>query len=295
MGNKILRFIEDVGQNIRSNKLFNRLLVAISLIYPIVLIIISWKDIVEIDFFAFFKTLLICFFIYCVSLIMQFLCWFLFINGNKENILEDLSVYLSALLMRRMPGGFWHWVGRSTLYVNPGNEKTSNVSSGNLIEWITLILVGMSSYLIFGGNPWGIIILGIAYLFLLYCFTRRKFKKVYIYVFPIIIISLYLLCWALGGYILAMLGNRLSPDSTLQINQYISFWSLTGASSTLLFFLPGGLGIREVSLTYLLNPYLAFSQIILLALELRLVFLFSELILGGIGLAMNRSIIKKKR
>ncbi len=295
MGNKILRFIDNIGQNIRSNKLFNRLLIAISLIYPIVLIIISWKDIVEIDFFAFIKTLLICFLIYCVSLIFQFLCWFLFINGNMENMLEDLSVYLSALLMRRMPGGFWHWVGRSTLYVNPDKEKTSNISSGNLIEWITLILVGMSSYLIFGGHLWGIIFLGIAYLFLLYRFTRKRVEKIFIYLLPIIVISLYLLCWTFGGYILSMLGNRLAPDSTLQINQYISFWSLTGASSTLLFFLPGGLGIREVSLTYLLNPYLAFSQIILLALQLRLVFLFSELILGGIGLAMNRSIINKKR
>lgn len=292
---KIFKAIHDFSEKIRSNRLFKNLLIAISLIYPIALIIISWHDIVEIDFLAFLKSLLICFIIYCVSLIIQFFCWFILINGNKNIIFEDLSVYLSTVLMRRIPGGFWHWVGRSTLYINSDQEKTTNISSGNLIEWLTLILVGVSSYLVFGHHFWGIVFLGVAYFILLYHLSKNNPIKIFLFFLPLIVILLYMLCWILGGILLAILGNNLSSDLSLQLSQYISFWSITGASNTLLFFLPGGLGIREVSLSYLLNPYFKFSQIILLALQLRIVFLCSDLILGTIGLTMNRSINKEKR
>jgi uncharacterized membrane protein YbhN (UPF0104 family) len=75
--------------------------------------------------------------------------------------------------------------------------------------------------------------------------------------------------------------------------QAIWLWSLTGGSSQLVFFVPGGSGVRELILAWALQPHLAAASSILIGLLIRVSFILGDIIWGSIGLFISLGINRR--
>ena len=100
--------------------------------------------------------------------------------------------------------------------------------------------------------------------------------------------------WFLGGMILYLLMIAVQ-GSGANIAESTAIWAIAGGVSMLMIILPSGLGIREVSLAFLLRPYAPLSIAILIALLIRLTFSLADVLWGAIGWLISRGVIKMER
>ncbi len=110
--NKIRDFLAKIISTIKGNRLLGTILTILSIIYPIILISLSWTEIKKIETInptiVLSSTIL-----YIISTFIQMLNWILILKGQFIKIHSDIRIYFKTLLMQRLPGGFWQWVGKS--------------------------------------------------------------------------------------------------------------------------------------------------------------------------------------
>jgi hypothetical protein len=110
---------------------------------------------------------------------------------------------------------------------------------------------------------------------------------------------MYMLAWMAGGLILYMFAyvTQLSLPASEGYTQ-ITFlrcfwaWAIAGGSSLLMVFIPAGLGVREITLTWLLAPYLPFSAILLVAIIIRLTYAAADMMWGTLGMLFSLRLLK---
>jgi hypothetical protein len=100
--------------------------------------------------------------------------------------------------------------------------------------------------------------------------------------------------WFLGGLILYLLMTGVETSS-LSVTESTAIWAISGGVSMLMIILPSGLGIREVSLALLLQPYASLSIAILVALLIRLTFSVADVLWGAVGWLVSRGIIQMNK
>jgi len=288
ISNKII-FILNKLKRIQRNKWFGRMLLIFSFFYPIGLIYLSWEEIKELKWDSLFYSFSISFLLYLVSLLFQSLNWSIIVNGNLSDFIHDSEIYFRTVLMRRLPGGFWHWLGRINFYNVDDIKDKNKIIRANVSEWGALILTGISTFLFVKNYIAGILSFIITFAVLLILRIHAHGRSFNDFLWGLFLVCSYTICWILGGLILNILTSDMILINSLPLKVAFSTWALTGTTGTLVFFLPSGIFIREFSLTALLLPYLGISNIILLALLLRLIFTFSDIIgslmgLGGIRL-----------
>jgi hypothetical protein len=287
-----IRKLSEIIVKIRANKTVNTLLIVFSYLYPIILTAISWRDIGELDLSNFSNPFLISLFYGFVSLILQAVNWNFIVSRNFSKPINNIEIYFKTLLMRRLPGGFWHWHGRLNLYNNSNTQPTKKISKANAVEFLGLIFSGVITYLLVEYMFLGLVVLIFSYL-ILFFLTQEKHKVLSNYLIPFFLILSYIVCWLMGGYILHTLFNYVSPGQMLGLSTAISFWVITGTIGTIFFFMPITGLFRELTLTALLSNYLDFSKIILLSLLIRLTLYICDVILSLVVLGIAS--INKKR
>jgi uncharacterized membrane protein YbhN (UPF0104 family) len=72
-------------------------------------------------------------------------------------------------------------------------------------------------------------------------------------------------------------------------------WSFTGSLGMLVTMLPSSLGVREISLVWFLQAKLTPSVALLIALMLRIIYTFADVVLGGIGWLISSLILRMCR
>ena len=271
---------------LRKNKIVTVSLTIISIIYPFVLIVLSWDEIKKIDQIN-ISLIIFSIIFYLVSAIIQFLNWILILRRKFNYFKLDLKIYTQTILMQRLPGGFWQWIGRIQLY----NEKSS-ISAKRLLnsityERISLILSGGICYLFIVNRLIGIT--GALFLIsILAIWSKEKFSLgIHAILFSTFQVVSYIICWVLGGIILWQITRVLVPLNFLSIIEAISIWSLTGSIGLILFFIPASLGIRELTLSAFLMPQFTFSETILISLFMRIIFFLADIILVIISLLIS--------
>jgi len=272
------KFSETISK-FRANKTINTILIVFSYLYPIILIAISWRDIGALDLSNFSNPFLISLFYGSVSLILQAVNWNFIVNRNFSKPIKNIEIYFKTLLMRRLPGGFWHWHGRVNLYNDTSTQPTKKIPKANAVEFLGLIFSGAITFLLIEHIFFGLVISLFSFL-LLFFLTREKNKTLSNYLIPIFLILSYIICWLMGGYILHTLFNYVSPTPNLGLTTAISYWVITGTIGTIFFFMPITGIFRELTLTALLSNYLDFSKIILLSLLIRLTLYICDVILS---------------
>lgn len=211
---------------------------------------------------------------------------------NVKNLRRHIKVYCYTNLARRIPGFLWYVAGRAYLYRRDGVNLIP-ISSASAIEMILIILSGLISYLVWGLSywpahlSWGLVLgIGVG----LVAVHPRVFRWVlgklgyadtvgyirYRDVSSWLII--YASIWLLGGLTLLSVIYAIQPVDLTQSPGIIAAWSLSGAVSTLVVFLPAGLGVREATLSVLLLPFIPAPLAVTVALIMRVLLTLYEIV-----------------
>jgi glycosyltransferase 2 family protein len=237
-----------------------------------------------------------------VAFILNALAWYCISKafGSQVGFWKDLEIYGLSTIVRRLPGIIWQLVGRTYLYRQAQTTLTVPVW-GSVWEFIIQISSGvllMSLMLLlsprlrteFPGSMWALLLLiPIGWMLL----RPKDILTLMKYIAPNITgkpnltrqhiwtwSGLYVLSWALGGVILFFLIHALvfQPWSLLPV--CIGLVATSGVLTLLLRFIPGGLGIRDISLLLLLELYIPSPIAVASVLMFSLGLLLGELLIA---------------
>lgn len=270
------------------------ILSAAALIYVVVLLFISRSQIMQIHWNTYLIASLYSLGLYLLSLVVQFFNWSRILSFHRRITWEDVSIYSRTILMRRLPGGIWHWIGRAALYSDSA-EKISKkvVMLANFLEWAILLLLagGFVSLGLAQLHPiirmiilitslaiaiW----LGIAWQPSSTSYNRRLAESMLWLIF-------YSIAWILGGVIVYLFTHATGGKNGVDLFKSTWIWAATGGSSLLLVIIPAGLGIRELTLTFLLKPFLPPTEAISIAVLIRVTFTLADILWGMLGLGIS--------
>jgi hypothetical protein len=219
---------------------------------------------------------------------------------------RDIAIYSRVLLMRRLPGGMWHWVDRTAMYTGATTVSGRVVMLANFLEWSILLILAIAIAVV--GWPGshallrGTISLSLALLalFLAYTWQPNERRKITRLTESVLWLGLYITAWIAGGLILYLFGHTTQQAVDLSMGSYqpLSFarsfwaWAIAGGSSFLLVFIPAGLGVREITLTWLLMPNLPVSGIILVAILIRVTYALADMVWGSLGMFLSIQVLR---
>jgi hypothetical protein len=201
--------------------------------------------------------------------------------------------------MRSLPGGAWHWVGRISMYSGTTEVPARVVVLGNFLEWALLILAGAAITLAFtthlllrvllvsvclGAGLW----LAVAWQ----PAARRPLVKLAEGALWLVLDGI---AWISGAWILYLFVHAVGSQAPFGFWEALRIWTFAGSLSMLIIFLPSSLGIREVSLVWLLQPYQEVSLAILVALLIRVIFMFADIFWGFAGWGVSQLFLSRSR
>lgn len=253
---------------------------------------IAWQD----YWLAGLISILLC----LISHTLQFVVWIRLIADQHRLGWDDLQYYARFLMLRRLPGGIWQWVGRTSMYAGSEDLSSGAVITASFLEWFLLLLVGGS--LIIAGIPslplpilvllCGLII-GLA-VYLSYQWqlkTKTTLRRLSTGLFWIL---LYGSAWVLGGAIILILSSPgLQSSNTMDLFRATWIWATAGCIGALIIFLPAGLGIRDITLVALLQPYLPTTNAVVVSILMRLILTLGDILWGFLGSLISSYMIHK--
>jgi hypothetical protein len=228
------------------------------------------------------------FIIYTFDLTLAVLGWSLIVSklAGFSNFRKNLKIYCYSNIASRLPGTVWYIVGRAYLYEQQGIAK-SVISIGSLLEMVLIILSGILTYFLFLPflspvsalrNPLPLIAVLLLGLLLTHPVTLRAILKRFArtkapyglrYQDTLVWLGIYVIVWTVGGLVLYSAINVFYPLPLTQLPGVIGAWTLSGVAASLVFLIPSGLGIRELTLSFLLSYYIPAPLAIVVALGMR--------------------------
>jgi len=239
-------------------------------------------------------SIVLSFVFYSCALALAILGWSLIASRmtNVQDLKRHSKVYCYTNLARRIPGFLWHIAGRVYLYRRDGVDIVP-ISAASAVEMVLIILSGLISYALWnlGRWParwrWGLVLgisVGMAMIHpSVLRWVLRKVRRADImehiqYRDVSIWLIIYVSVWLLGGLTLLSVIYAIQPVDLGQAPGIIAAWSLSGAVSTLVVFLPAGLGIREATLSVLLLPFIPAPLAVTVALAVRILLTLYEVV-----------------
>jgi len=278
----------------------SRILVIGAFAFIAILLVQSWPQVKAISWRSYVPIFLISLGIYAVSLLLQMSVWLHMLSYQHKLSWQDMEIYSQTVVMRRIPGGIWHWVGRSTSYMADSDVGLKRILLANFLEWILIIVSAGIVYAVFATEVSLLVrsILLVISVALGIALANTWFPKDQALVRRTVHALYWLLAfscsWILGGVILHLLINA-GDYSGVGFTQSISIWSLAGGVSALTIVAPSGFGIQELSLGILLSPFAPLSYVILVALLLRLIFTMADVVWGSGGWLVSHALLEHQR
>jgi hypothetical protein len=257
----------------------------------------NWRELAQYEWTIDYRCLLASSAIYPVSFILIASVWSLVISrlSGFSDYCGNLQIYCYSGLTKYIPGTFWYVLGRAYFYEKKGIAK-SLTALGSLWELALAIFSGLVVYLpvtiyshqVYAGPlnyllllllPLGFIILyptGLSALLKYLSKGQSENIRLIRWRDSLAWIALYAFAWLLGGLAFYLQANMIFPVPLAYLPAVASFLVISGVISHLAFFIPAGLGIREVSLSLLLSAYVPFGIAVVIALVFRLWMTLSE-------------------
>ena len=251
----------------------------------------NWQELTQYKWSIDYRYLLASSAIYPFSFLLVASVWSLVIGrlAGFSNYIDNLQIYCYSGLTKYIPGTFWYVLGRAYFYEKKGVPKPLT-ALGSLWELALAVFSGLlvylplticsrrthadpTNYLLLLLVPLGFVVLyprglrtvlkrilrrGVADIGLIR--SRDAFAW----------IALYACAWLLGGLAFYLLVNMIFSVPLAHLPAVASFLVISGVIGHLAFFIPAGLGIREVSLSVLLSSYVPFGIAVVIALVFRL-------------------------
>jgi hypothetical protein len=280
-------------------KWLGRILTIIALAYVSVILVQNWSHLQQVDWRKYLFVILISFFIYLASLLLQLTIWLRMLSAHHRVGWQDVQIYMRTVMLRQIPGGVWHWLGRSSMYGATTSVSTRYVLLANFIDWCLLMSGAIAAYGVFSKTTHiGIRIFiflisaGFSVIIANYWFPKRQSK--YAVFEGTIWTIIYIVSWFLGGILLFLL-IQIEAASPISVSNALIIWIIAGGISGVAIIIPSGLGIRELSLAVLLQPYMSVAQSLLLAIILRFTFTMSDIIWGACGWGIGKIVQQSQK
>jgi hypothetical protein len=278
----------------------------LAFVYLAALIIVSRESIQEVQWQRYWLPFVLSILIYLASLLIQFTVWSRLVSFHHRTSWRDLAIYFRVLLMRRLPGGVWHWVDRTAMYTGTTSVPAKVVMLANFLEWTMLLLLAgaFASLGWLNWAPWLRLSLAMtliaAALYLGVAWQPTGRRGLWRMIESLFWVILYTLAWMAGGLILYLFVHTAQAGMDLNSAGYqpLSYlrsvwaWAIAGGSSQLMVFIPAGLGIREITLTWLLSPNLPLPSILLVAIVIRLTYALADVVWGALGMLFSLRLLK---
>lgn len=281
-------------------KWLGQALTAAAFVYIVVLLVYSGFQVQEINWRLYWQAGLISLVLYFISLLIQFFVWLRMISFHNKTGWQDVVIYTRVILLRRLPGGVWHWVGRTAMYTEATAIPGRVIMVGNFIEWAMLILVaiaiviaGLDFLSVYLRLPLSLAALSLAGIL---GYSWQPASKHYFWrsAEAFLWVAIYAGAWLLGGLIFYTFFLASGGEGLTWVRAWW-VWAVSGGSGMVLFIVPGGSGIREVLLTWVLNPYLPPAAVILMAVLIRILYILGDVIWGSLGLLLGLVISRNKK
>lgn len=271
----------------------------------------NWQEIRDYHWRFNYSYLLLAAIALLLAFISNVVGWTLIIGrlGGPRDFRKNVEIYCLAAHGKRLPGLVWYVAGRAYLYEREA-VPVSMIVQGSVWEMVLQLLSGLIVYAILlplyqksQYTSFNYLLLAAIPLFLLTLFPS-VFQRLLRWlgrgqrVTEIVQVSwrdkmlwfiVYLLGWLAGGLILYFLAGAVSVVSLSLLPACWGFVALSGIVSAMAFFLPGGAGARDVSLSLLLSSYVPLPVAIALALLFRVWILVGETVLLTLFWGATRS------
>ena len=252
----------------------------------------------KINWEAYGGTVLVVLGIYLICLIIQFFAWAKIISFHREVNWQDVDIYARTILMRSLPGGAWHWIGRISMYSSETKVPTRIVLLANFIEWGLLTLSGAGIFFLTLPLPClGFFLASITFsaaLALAIGWQPATKKLLPRFIQGSLWIILYSMVWFLAAAILYLLVYAVAGPNQLNGWDALRTWTFTGSLGLVVTMLPSSLGVREISMVWMLQDKLSSPGVVLLiALMLRIIYTLADVIWGLVVWFISFLVLRK--
>jgi glycosyltransferase 2 family protein len=278
-------------------RVLHALIVPISLLCMALLIMGQWRQIADISWSIDSQLLILSLIGLIVLFFIDAFGWHLILRslGQRITAKQSIRVWILSSLTRYLPGGFWPYVSRASLATEHGVGIASS-SISLYIETLLLVAsalaVGFPALMGAAGlhvHPALVLLVILACgallhpksISLLYFIPGSIGKAIATVRLPRLshIIGLYIyyvLFWAIFAVVFVCFVNAIYPTPTSYWTHIGSTISLAFAIGFVLVFFPGGIGIREAALYFLLQPLLPHTACLLVSIGSRLWIMLGE-------------------
>ena len=222
--------------------------------------------------------------------------WMMNTLSKKLSFATHFRYFAVSNVAKRLPGTIWYIASRAHFYRAEGiDPKLTSLASGMelLVSTIASILVSLvfSFTLLTESRSNLLTVTGLFIICGLLLHPRTftwvgKLLKVEIaqlrYFTILKWIGLYCFNWIVAGCLLFTIGSSITPLPVWQLPYFIGSFSVVGALSTVVFFLPSNFGITEVGLSLFLSRILPAHVAVAIAVSFRLLVTFYDVIWAGI-------------
>ncbi len=216
-------------------------------------------------------------------------------RGIQVHQLNCIRAYFLTNLTRYVPGGIWHFAGRTLWLINQGHNPQSVLESLVFEQVMTLIAAIAVGFICLCLDAWkpltaGVAVFSILLLALLAAFVAtapkmagKGFQLRFLGRWLILIVG-YVLFWVLYGlsticFATAIVEKRITYLGYIQL---VGHTALSWAIGYATFFVPGGWGVRELAFMHLLSRNFSGDIILILPVLSRFAQILAELLCGGI-------------
>lgn len=219
-------------------------------------------------------------------------------EGHELPYLEVFRIVSFTHLAKYIPGGIWHFVGRFNAY-HERDMKIKSSTRALVHENLWLLSGAFFTGAIFGllssqgqemlaemglGIPISVLLIGVSMIWTLLLIVYEKLMPAAKSIRFYYLFVTSLLAWVLLGLSFGMILPGFSGGTSMY---YIAIYAFGWIAGYVAIFAPGGIGIRETVLVWLLGGIIDPELAIVYSSVHRFVFIIAEIILGGVCLGLG--------
>ena len=219
-------------------------------------------------------------------------------EGHDLPYLEVFRIVSFTHLAKYIPGGIWHFVGRFNAY-NERDMKIKSSTRALIHENLWLLSGAFFTGALFGvlssqgrnilgemglGIPISALLIGIVLIWVLLLIGYEKLMPAARSIRFYYLLAASLLAWILLGLSFGFILPGFSSGTSMY---YIAIYAFGWITGYVAIFAPGGIGIRETVLVWLLGSSIDPELAIVYSSVHRFVFILAEILLGGVSLGIG--------
>ncbi len=248
-----------------------------------------------------------------LGIFQQIWVWLKLMNALGEKIpwLEGYSIYILSFIGRYIPGSIWGYLGRSEWLLNQYRIPLSKSNMGSLLEiglqaWSSILVAGVYGLIYYKGISMVILLAAIVFLPLAMWLILKKvlvkarnsnrysdqnplFLIEQIQILPLFgLLGVYIINCIYFGGVLFIVGAAIGfwgwQLRLVDLFTYAGQYSIAWFIGFIVIIIPSGLGLREVTLTWLLVDrwHLSNPQGSTISILVRVVMILAEAVCIGL-------------